>query len=280
MADETNPTAVNSIELATQLTIAWLNNPSVKTTAEDVPTFLKAIHATIGELSTAGDTAGADAAPEHKPAVPVRSSVKSDFITSLIDGRKLKSLKRHLSMHGLTPKEYRERYGLKADYPMVAPNYSAQRREVAKKLGLGRKPKAVAAAAAPAASTSAPAAAAVAPKVKVAPKPKAAPKTQVAKAPKPAAAPEAAAPAPTTTAAPKPVAAPKPKAAPKAKAAPKLKAAPKAPKPAAAAAPKPAKAPKPAAVPKPAVAAAPKAATGAAPAAKPGRPKKVDTPAS
>lgn len=211
MADETNPTAVNSIELATQLTVAWLNNPSVKTTAEDVPAFLKAIHATIGELTTGADASAADPA-EHKPAVPVRSSVKSDFIISLIDGRKLKSLKRHLSMHGLTPKEYRERYSLKPDYPMVAPNYSAQRREVAKKLGLGRKPKSpsiVAEAAAPAP---------VAPKVKAAAKPKAA---------KPKAAPKASAakaPMPKAEAAPKPVAAPKAKAVAKPKTAPKPKA--------------------------------------------------------
>lgn len=213
MADETNPTAVNSIELATQLTVAWLNNPSVKTTAEDVPAFLKAIYATIGELTTGADASAADPA-EYKPAVPVRSSVKSDFIISLIDGRKLKSLKRHLSMHGLTPKEYRERYSLKPDYPMVAPNYSAQRREVAKKLGLGRKPKSpsiVAEAAAPAP---------VAPKVKaaakpkaVAPKAKSAPKASAAKAPmsKAEAAPKSAA-APKAKAVAKPKTAPKPKA--------------------------------------------------------------------
>ena len=145
MADENDPKTGNAIELATQLTIAWLSNPNVKTSAEEVPAFLKAIHATLGALSGATGEQAAEAGGEHKPAVPVRSSVKPDFITSLIDGRKLKSLKRHLTMHGLTPKEYRERYGLKADYPMVAPNYSAQRREVAKKLGLGRKPRATAA---------------------------------------------------------------------------------------------------------------------------------------
>ena len=239
MADETNPTAVNSIELATQLTVAWLNNPSVKTTAEDVPAFLKAIHATIGELTTGADASAVDAT-EHKPAVPVRSSVKSDFIISLIDGRKLKSLKRHLSMHGLTPKEYRERYSLKPDYPMVAPNYSAQRREVAKKLGLGRKPKSpsiVAEAAAPAP---------VAPKMKTAAKPKAA----------------------------------KPKAvAPKAKSAPKASAA-KAPMPKTEAAPKPAAAPKAKAVAKPKTAPKPKADIVAAVPVKRGRPRKVDAPVS
>jgi len=148
MVDEHTGNAPNAIELATELTIAWLNNPNVRATAEDVPTFLKSIHATIGELSSGGP---AQAEPDYPPAVPVRSSVKPDYIISLIDGRKLKSLKRHLSTHGLTPAEYRERYGLKPDYPMVAPNYSAQRRQVAQRLGLGRKGRdARAAAAAPA----------------------------------------------------------------------------------------------------------------------------------
>jgi len=146
MADEQTSNAVNPIELATELTIAWLSNPNVRASAEDVPAFLKSIHATIGELSNGGNADPADATPEYVPAVSVRSSVKPDYIISLIDGRKLKSLKRHLSSHGLTPAEYRERYGLKPDYPMVASNYSAQRREVAQKLGLGSKGRAARAA--------------------------------------------------------------------------------------------------------------------------------------
>jgi predicted transcriptional regulator len=144
MAEEQADTNSNSIELATELTIAWLSNPNVRATADEVPAFLRKMHETIGDLSKAPEAAAAPAAPEHVPAVPVRSSVKPDYIVSLIDGRKMKSLKRHLATHGLTPKEYRERYGLKPDYPMVAPNYSAQRREVAQKLGLGRKGRAAA----------------------------------------------------------------------------------------------------------------------------------------
>lgn len=140
MADETPERALNSIELATEITIAWLGNPNTRVSADEVPTFLKSMHIALGELSGAPAVASAEeATPEHVPAVPVRNSVKPDYILSLIDGRKLKSLKRHLSVNGLTPKEYRERYGLKADYPMVAANYAAQRREVAKKIGLGRK---------------------------------------------------------------------------------------------------------------------------------------------
>jgi predicted transcriptional regulator len=76
-----------------------------------------------------------------EPAVSIRRSVTDDHIVCLEDGKKLKMLKRHLTTdHGLTPKEYRARWGLKADYPMVAPNYSAQRQALAKQIGLGRKP--------------------------------------------------------------------------------------------------------------------------------------------
>lgn len=83
------------------------------------------------------------AAPEHVPAVSIEESLASpDQILSLIDGKPYKALKRHLSTHGLTPAEYRARYNLAADYPLVAPSYSAARREVAMKLGLGGKRKA------------------------------------------------------------------------------------------------------------------------------------------
>lgn len=151
---EVNPDEkINALELATELTIAWLGNPNVRVSAEDVPAFLKSVFATIGELTKASSAPATEAAPEFAPAVPVRSSIKPDYLISLITGQKLKSLKRHLSSHGLTPAQYRERYGLKADYPMVAPSYSQTRREVAQKLGLGRKlveARRAAAAAAPA----------------------------------------------------------------------------------------------------------------------------------
>ena len=139
MADEQADSTSNPIEIAAELTIAWLSNPNVHATAEEVPAFLRTMYATVGELAKGPDAETAPAPPDYVPAVPVRSSVKPDYIISLIDGRKMKSLKRHLAKHGLTPKDYRERYGLKPDYPMVAPGYSAQRREVAQRLGLGRK---------------------------------------------------------------------------------------------------------------------------------------------
>ncbi len=179
MADEQADAQSKPIELATELTVAWLSNPNVRASAEEVPAFLRKMFETIGDLAKAPEADAAPVAPEHVPAVPVRSSVKPDYLVSLIDGRKFKSLKRHLSTHGLTPQQYRERYGLKPDYPMVAANYSAHRREVAQKLGLGRKPRtALAKAAAPVAATVAePAAskpAAKAPRKAASPKPAAA----------------------------------------------------------------------------------------------------------
>ena len=86
---------------------------------------------------------GASSAPEPKPEprVPIRSSIKPDFIVCLEDGKKLKMLKRHLATrYNLTPDQYRARWNLPADYPMVAPAYAEKRRELAKKIGLGRKP--------------------------------------------------------------------------------------------------------------------------------------------
>lgn len=99
------------------------------------------MHEAIGSLN-AGTSGQADVEPETKyePAVTVRKSLSSpDHIISLIDGKPYKTLRRHLAGHGLTPEQYRERFGLKADYPMVAPAYAQTRRDLAKKIGLGRK---------------------------------------------------------------------------------------------------------------------------------------------
>lgn len=142
----TEETTLNAVELATELTIAWLSNPNNRVGADDVPAFLRAMHATVSELAGgASGTANSDefdtAQAEFTPAVSVRKSLASkDHIISLIDGKPYKTLRRHLSTHGLTPEQYRERYNLKADYPMVAESYSLVRREMAKKIGLGRKP--------------------------------------------------------------------------------------------------------------------------------------------
>jgi predicted transcriptional regulator len=145
MSDENtqNDNNINAVELAAELTAAWLSNANTRTTADDVPAFMRAIHQTILELGVSADAGPAEKAPagdEFTPAVTVRKSLANpDFLISLIDGKPYKTLTRHLSTNGLTPDEYRTRYGLKKDYPMTAPSYSAQRREMAKKIGLGRK---------------------------------------------------------------------------------------------------------------------------------------------
>ncbi|PCD03411.1 transcriptional regulator [Sphingomonas spermidinifaciens] len=136
---------LNAVELATELTIAWLGNQNNRVSAEDVPAFLRTMHSTINELSEGGpagepttDAAATDG--EYVPAVSVRKSLASkDHILSMIDGKPYRTLRRHLSTHGLTPEEYRARYNLKPDYPMVAPSYSDARRAMAKQIGLGSK---------------------------------------------------------------------------------------------------------------------------------------------
>ena len=135
-------TDLNAVELATELTIAWLGNPNTRTSAEEVPAFLGKMHETVSSLlGASAPVQDAPAEAEHTPAVSVRKSLASkDHIISMIDGKPYKTLRRHLATNGMTPVEYRERYGLKPDYPMVAENYSESRRAMAKKIGLGRKP--------------------------------------------------------------------------------------------------------------------------------------------
>lgn len=139
MADELND--VNPVELATELTIAWLSNANTRASADEVPGFLARMHEAVTSLSAGGGSA--DAAPAtQEGAVSARKSLASkDHIISMIDGKPYKTLRRHLSRHGLTPEQYRERFGLKSDYPMVAETYSQHRRDMAKKIGLGRKPR-------------------------------------------------------------------------------------------------------------------------------------------
>lgn len=138
-------TTLNAVELAAELTIAWLGNQNNRVSADDVPAFLRTMHATVAELgggSSAAGNAADDAAPqeEYAPAITARRSLSSkDHIISMIDGKPYKTLKRHLSRHGLTPDQYRQRYNLKPDYPMVSENYSQARRAMAQKIGLGQK---------------------------------------------------------------------------------------------------------------------------------------------
>jgi len=138
VADETN-----AVELATQLTIAWLSNPNTRASGDDVPAFLSRMHEAVGVLVAPVEQAADEPAqPGYTPAVSVRKSLANkNHIISMIDGKPYKALRRHLSTNGLTPEEYRERYNLKPDYPTVAENYSQARRDMARKIGLGRKPR-------------------------------------------------------------------------------------------------------------------------------------------
>jgi predicted transcriptional regulator len=138
MTEETT----NSVEIAAELTVAWLSNSNTRATPEDVPAFLKTMHQAVLGLSVPVDAPVEEAAPaEYIGAVTARKSLANpDFIISMIDGKPYKTLTRHLTTNGLSSAEYRLRYGLKADYPMTAPSYSEARRAMAKKIGLGRKP--------------------------------------------------------------------------------------------------------------------------------------------
>ena len=127
--------AGNLTELVADIVGAYVANNSVS--VSDLPTLIGQVHSALRETTTGGQAAEQ---PAQEPAVPIRRSVQPDAITCLEDGKKFKSLKRHLRTdHDMTPQEYRAKWGLKPDYPMVAPNYAASRSELARKMGLGRK---------------------------------------------------------------------------------------------------------------------------------------------
>ncbi|RUX13809.1 MucR family transcriptional regulator [Mesorhizobium sp. M2A.F.Ca.ET.042.01.1.1] len=135
MTEESENNSEALIELTADVVSAYVSNNPVP--VGELPGLIDQVHAALK-----GTIGGPVAKPEARlPAVPVRKSVTPDYIISLEDGKKFKSLKRHLATHyGLTPDEYRAKWGLPADYPMVAPNYAAARSALAKTMGLGRKP--------------------------------------------------------------------------------------------------------------------------------------------
>jgi predicted transcriptional regulator len=128
----------NFIELAAEIVSAYVSNNSVP--ASDLPSLIGDVHAALHRI-TAGPAAPVEVIAEPlKPAVPVKKSVTNEYIICLEDGKKFKSLKRHLrTQYGLSPEQYRERWGLAPDYPMVAPNYAAARSRLAKEMGLGQQ---------------------------------------------------------------------------------------------------------------------------------------------
>jgi predicted transcriptional regulator len=121
------------LTLTADIVAAHVSNNSVSVT--DLPQLIANVHGALGSLNVP-----AVSTEKPVPKVPVRSSVKPDYIICLEDGKKLKMLKRHLMTHyNMTPAEYRDKWGLNPDYPMVAPNYAEQRRALAKSIGLGTK---------------------------------------------------------------------------------------------------------------------------------------------
>ncbi len=125
----------NYIELAAEVVAAFVTNNSVPTS--ELPALIANVHAALQNAANGGAQHSAE---QLTPAVPIKRSVTPDYIISLEDGQRYKSLKRHLrTSYNMTPEQYRTKWGLPADYPMVAPNYAKQRSELAKSMGLGQK---------------------------------------------------------------------------------------------------------------------------------------------
>jgi predicted transcriptional regulator len=125
----------NHVELTGDIVSAYVAANSIQ--RSDLPNLIADVHAALANLGKPPPEP-----QKMEPPVSIKQTIKADYIISLEDGRRYKSLKRHLSSRGLTPQQYREKWGLRPDYPMVAPNYSKARSELAKTLGLGQVRKA------------------------------------------------------------------------------------------------------------------------------------------
>ncbi len=133
MTDNLN--TANFIELAADIVSAYVSNNSVP--SGDLPSLISDVHLALTKV---GNGAAEVPAEAPKPAISVKKSITPDYIICLEDGKKFKSLKRHLrTQYDMTPEQYREKWGLPADYPMVAPNYAKARSELAKEMGLGQQ---------------------------------------------------------------------------------------------------------------------------------------------
>ena len=126
----------NHLELAADIVSAFVSNNSLP--AADLPALIGSVHQALNTLANGAVQQPAE--QQKSPAVSIKKSVQPDYIVCLDDGKRFKSLKRHLrTTYNLTPDQYRAKWGLPAEYPMVAPNYAAQRSELARSMGLGRK---------------------------------------------------------------------------------------------------------------------------------------------
>jgi len=122
------------VPLTAEIVAAYLRNNSMA--VGEIPALIREVHTALSRLANAG----ADAADAPRPAISPKRSVTPEYIVCLEDGKKFKSLKRHLrTQYKMTPEQYREKWGLPADYPMVAPNYAAARSQLAKQMGLGQQ---------------------------------------------------------------------------------------------------------------------------------------------
>jgi predicted transcriptional regulator len=134
MQDTDRISAEELLRMTTDVAAAYCSNNTL--TAAQLPEVIRTIHSSLQAIQMASG-----AGEPLNPAVPIKKSITDDYIVCLEDGKKLKMLKRHLrTTYGLTPDEYRKKWGLPIDYPMVAPNYSERRSAFAKKIGLGRTP--------------------------------------------------------------------------------------------------------------------------------------------
>jgi predicted transcriptional regulator len=135
--EDTAPQA-DSVRLAGEIVAAYISNNSVP--VAELPGLIRTMHDTIAKIASGTAPGATESQPEVVRPSPaqIRKSVQQDGLTSFVDGKTYKTLKRHLTANGLTPQEYRERYGLPSDYPMVAPSYAEQRSALAKAIGLGQ----------------------------------------------------------------------------------------------------------------------------------------------
>ena len=142
MSEDTPPThtqsdQLNYIELTADLVSAYVSNNAVRPT--DLPELISTIHSTLGALSNGGAGQANEDQVEKPTAAQIKKSLTHDALISFEDGKPYKTLRRHLTLRGLTPEAYREKYGLPRDYPMTSPGYSAQRSDLARTLGLGQQ---------------------------------------------------------------------------------------------------------------------------------------------
>jgi predicted transcriptional regulator len=132
-SDHDDPPSLATLQFASEIVAAYVSNNPLA--VDELPEMIRTVHGVLAGLSDEPNSTQ----PKQGPAVTIADSVTNDHLICLEDGKKLKMLKRYLrSRYGLSPEEYRAKWGLPADYPMVAPNYAAQRSQLAKKIGLGQ----------------------------------------------------------------------------------------------------------------------------------------------